>query len=190
MQTLTVVNNMLGTMGESPLNTLEDSHSFRGACLSTLNDHNRAIQAEGWWFNMERITLDPQVNGRISIPGDAISIRTPKKSIVQRGRYLYNTDGGSITWTTSLDVEIIRLVSFEELPETAAQHIAAQALLFFQTTYDGDSTKTRQLREEAEKREIAVNTEHIRNCRTNLIDSNYRLQRLKAVTNAARRFIR
>lgn len=201
MRTLDVVNEMLGTMGEAPISSLEDPHTFRGACLSTLNNQNARIQSRGWWFNSEAITLSPSaLDSSIYLPGDTINVRVPRASAedtspyVQRGRRLYNTNGGTFVFTTAQDVTIIRQVPFEELPELAAQHIAASAVVQFQSKYDSDSIKTRELRDRVEHPTTGtlfyLVAEDMRNRRVNLIDSNSRLQRLKSLTNGARRFIR
>lgn len=190
MQTLTVLNQMLGTMGEAPLNTLEDPHTFRGACLSRLDSENRRIQAKGWWFNMEEVTLNPMLDTRISLSGDTISVRTPSRNVIQRGRYLYDLEGGTPFFTSSLDVELIRLVPFESLPESAAQYVAASAVLKFQSSYDSDRAKTAELDMGMKEARIECMTEHIRNRRSNFIESNSKLQRLKQTTNGARRLIR
>lgn len=197
MQSLDVVNEMLGTMGEAPLNSLSDAHAFRGACLSTLNNLNNQIQAKGWWFNRELLALAPSaLDSSIYLPGDAINVRVPRlttgrstRNYVKRGRRLYNLDTGTYEFTDTVDVEVIRLVPFQELPETAAQYIAAKAVLQFQSKYDGDTAKTRELRERIESRDgayAAINAEETRSRQVNLIESNSRLQRLKRVTRAAR----
>ena len=190
MQVLTVLNSMLGTMGERPVNDIETPHPMKGAALKFLDQSSRRIQAKGWWYNLETITLNPQINGRISLAGDAISVRTPTRSVAQRGRYLYDLTNGTFIFTSNIDVELIRLVGFEDLPESAAQHIATDAVLKFQTRYDGDILKTKQLATEVFEALAEVNADHIRNRRSNFIQSNDKLQRLKQTTNQARRFIR
>jgi Tail tubular protein len=190
MQRLEVVNAMLATMGAVPLNTLEDPHAFRGACLSVLEAEDRRIQAIGWWANMENLTLNPTTDTRIPLPGDFISVRTPKRNCVQRGRFLYDLDAGTPFFTSSVDAVVIRRVPFADLPESLAQYIAAECVLKFQRKYDGDSTKTRDLERDAGVARAEARTDHIRNRRTNLLDSNVSLQRLKSLTRGARRFIR
>lgn len=201
MQTLDVVNEMLGTMGEAPLNTLDDPHRFRGACTSTLNKLSRSTQAKGWWFNREVLELAPSaLSSEIYVPGDTINVRYPRqnlmapvRNIVQRGRRLYDLDGGSYVFTSAVTLEIIRLVPFQELPETAAQFIADQAVLQFQSKYDGDSSKTRELAGRLSGplgSMVAMNIEETRNRRGNMILANERLQRIKAVTRGARALTR
>lgn len=190
MQRLDVVNAMLATMGAVPLNTLEDPHAFRGACLAVLETEDRRIQAIGWWANMENLTLTPTTDERIPLPGDFISVRTPTRNCVQRGRYLYDLDSGTPFFTAAVDAVVIRRVPFADLPESLAQYIAAECVLKFQRKYDGDSTKTRDLERDASVARAEARTDHIRNRRTNLLDSNVSLQRLKHLTRGARRYIR
>lgn len=181
MLILTCINSMLGTMGEAPLNAIDDAHPYRGACVSILNTVDREYQARGWWFNREQLTLSPSgLDSGIYLPGDAISVRTSNRNYVQRYRRLYNLDGGSYVFTQDEDVQIVRLVPFEEAPELYAAYCAAEAVLRFQKRYDGDSQKTRELgREQAEAR-IAAMAEETRQVQANLIDSNVRLSYIKS----------
>lgn len=191
MQTLSVINLMLGTMGELPLNSLEDTHALLPAMQGALDDANRRIQADGWWFNMEDLTLTPNpADQSVYLPNDCLSVRTPKYNLVKRGNRIYNLTGGTFVFTQShLDVELIREVVFEDLPEIAASYISAVAILKFQTDYDGDTAKARQLAAEVQTAHIDINTAHTRNRRSNLLITNYRLQQLKQVTRGARRLL-
>jgi hypothetical protein len=181
MLILTVINSMLGTMGEAPLNAIDDPHPYRGACVSILNTADRELQARGWWFNREALTLQPgALDSSIYLPGDTINVRTPCRNYVQRYRRLYNLDGGTYTFTENVDVTLIRLVPFEHSPELYAGYAAAEAVLRFQKRYDGDSTKTRQLLEEVREARIAANAEETTQAQANLIDSNPRLAYIKS----------
>jgi hypothetical protein len=191
MQILSVVNLMLGTMGERPLNSLTDSHAMLAAALGKLDETNRSIQADGWWFNMETQTLTPSViDSSIYLPNDCLSVRTPLRNLVKRGARVYNLDGGSYEFTADLDVEMIREVEFEDLPEIAATYIAKKAILAFQVDFDGDTAKARLLNEDIRLAFIGINSAHTRNRKANFLDSNIRLARLKQLTQGARRFIR
>lgn len=190
MQTLTVINRMLATMGEAPLASIEEDHAFRGACISTLDTESKAVQARGWWFNMEDLTLNPMLDKRIVVPGDFLSIRTDSRDVAQRGRYLYDLSNGTLFFDRDVECKVIRHVPFADLPETAASYISAKAVLWFQMNYDGDEIRTRRLEREVNEAYAVMNIEHTRARKSNFIDSNVRLQRLKYVTRGARRFIR
>jgi hypothetical protein len=181
MQKLTVINDALGTMGEAPLNAVDDPHPYRAAIVSILNKVDREFQARGWWFNREELTLSPgALDSSIYLPGDAISVRTDNKNYVQRYRRLYNLDGGTYVFDKDVDVTIIRLVPYEQTPELYAAYCGAEAVLRFQKRYDGDSEKTRDLRKEVEAAMIAANTEETRQVQANLIESNVRLSYIKS----------
>lgn len=191
MQTLSVVNLMLGTMGEKPLNSLTDSHAMLSAALGKLDETNRAIQSDGWWFNTEHLTLTPSViDNAIYLPNDCLEVRTPLQQLVMRGNRIYNLEGGSYEFTANMDVTLIREVEFEDLPEIAATYISARAILAFQVDYDGDTAKGRQLQANVELAFIGINSAHTRNSKSNFLDSNTRLARLKYVTQGARRLLR
>lgn len=187
MLILTVINSCLGTMGEAPLNAIDDPHPYRAACVSILNTVNREFQARGWWFNRERLTLQPSaLDSSIYLPGDTIGVRTENRDYVQRYRRLYNTDGGTYVFDTEQDVELVRLVPFEETPELYAAYAAAETIQRFQKRYDGDSQKSRELREELKEARIAANAEETRQVKANLIESNVRLTYIKQSTRALR----
>lgn len=187
MLTLTVINSCLGTMGEAPLNAIDDPHPYRAACVSILNTVNREFQARGWWFNRERLTLQPDaLDSCIYLPGDTIGVRTENRNYVQRYRRLYNLDGGTYVFDTEQDVELLRLVPFEETPELYAAYAAAETIQRFQKRYDGDSQKSRELRDELKEARIAANAEETRQVKANLIESNVRLTYIKQSTRALR----
>jgi hypothetical protein len=187
MLRLTVVNDMLGTMGEAPLNAIDDAHPYRAAALSILDRVNREFQARSWWFNREELTLEPgALDSSIYLPGDTINVRTTNRNIVQRYRRLYNLDGGTYVFTASQDVTLIRLVPFEDSPELYAAYAAAEAVMRFQKRYDGDSEKTRTLKQELADAKAAANAEETRQVKANLIESNVRLMYIKSIVRDVR----
>jgi hypothetical protein len=188
MQVLTVVNTMLGTLGESPLNALSDPHAFRGAAVAELNKADNKVQARGFWFNRELLTIEPNVaDGRLYLPGDAISVMVPNRlDLVQRGRMLYDTVNGTNIFTAGVQAVIIRRVAFDELPETAAEYIAAKAVVSFQSQYDADNNKTALLRQAEAEARMEFNAENTRQARVNVIEINPRLMRLKSRIRQAR----
>jgi len=188
MQTLTVVNRCLATLGEKALASLEEPHPFKGDALSCLSNKNKAIQARGWWFNQETLTLNPMVNGRIALAGDFINVRTYDPNIVERNHYLYDSLNGTDIFTNSVKVQVIRLIPFDALPELAASYISAAAVLAFQVDFDGDSTRFQQLTKEESEARIMVTKDDIRNKQVNMIASNPRLVMLQARNRQIRRW--
>lgn len=187
MQKLTVINRMLATMGQAPLNSLTEAHAFRDAGVSVLDFKNQEIQAEGWWFNLEQLKLSPSpTDSNIYLPGDSLEVRTLSRTVVERDGRLYNLDGDTYTFTEDQWVVLVREVPFEQLPHLAAAYIAAEAVLDFQKNYDGDGTRTQRLERDVAVARAKVNAAMTRNRRPNFINSNIRLQQLKLVTRRAR----
>jgi hypothetical protein len=181
MQLLTVINDALGTMGEAPLNAEDDPHPFRSAVVSILNTADRGMQARGWWFNREKLTLTPgALDGGLYLPGDAVNVRTEDPTIVQRYRRMYDTANGTYVFTKNVEIELIRLIPYKQTPELYADYIRAEAVLRFQKRYDGDSTKTRELARERDIARMEANAEETRQVGANLLDSNVRLSYIKS----------
>lgn len=190
MLQLEVINEMLGTMGEAPLATLTAPHTLRGAAQRVLKLTDEAVQARGWWFNRETMTLQPSgVDGTVYLPGDAIGARLPKSlygRYAERAGRLYNLEAGDWVRVKVPDVQIIRQVPFDDLPTLASDAIGLRAIVKFQRDYDGDSQKTRDIRGEAADSWASMQAEETRQVRANRIYSNPRLARIKAMVFARR----
>jgi hypothetical protein len=192
---LDVVNDCLAIMGEAPLNSLTEDHTFKEAALNTLNRVNRQIQSTGWWFNMEnyvmRVNLQDQ---RIYFPTDIGTIMPfeNRPHLVQRGRVLYDLSRGTDRFELgqTFDARLVRIIPLADVPESVGAYIARQSVLDFQQAYDGDQTKTRNLMIEINGSpqmgivglKTEAKLEHIRNRRVNLIDSSDRMARIDRVT--------
>lgn len=194
--TLDVVNECLGTMGEAPLNTLAEPHEFRGSALKKLSEANSRLQARGWWFNRETLTVTPApTTGHVVLGNDILKWQSgarspeflrrsqPKPWLVQRGRRLYDTRTGTFEITETTEGEITREIPFEDLPQVMQQYVKAEAVLRFQSTYDADNSKRQELLGEWQISRADAAAEDIRQSGVNLLNSNPRLQRIK---NASR----
>jgi hypothetical protein len=187
MRILDVVNEMLGTMGETPLNSLLQPHPFLAAAKKALEDKNREIQARGWWYNTEAMVGRPSPeDSHIYLSSDILEVRAPSRNVVQRGDRLYDLDTADTVFTADIDLSVVRLIPFEQLPELAAQFIAAEAVKAFQKNYDGDRAKTEELRGEAREARAEARAQHIRSVRANFFDSNYTLSRLRRLVYRVR----
>ena len=197
--TLDVVNSCLATMGETPLNAITEPHSYKGAAVKALNEANKRLQASGWWFNTEAITLAPApVTGHLQLPTDCIGWRSqvrtrdtlvrqlPKPWLVLRGSRLYDTRSQSYTHTESVVGELTRLIPFEDLPPTFSDYVAAEAVLRFQSNFDADNSKRGELNEALRLARIAANAENTRQASVNLLNNSVRLTRIKSVTRGMR----
>lgn len=195
MQVLDVVNDCLATLGETPLSSLADSHAYKGAAQTALDNASRRIQSKGWWFNSEQLELAPSpATGHVTLPGDALAFRSgtrdprtlvfvqAKPWLVERGSRIYNTQTRSFVQTENISGEVIRLVPFEDLPTTASDYIAAEAVLRFQSNFDGDSNRRAELTTQHKDAKVACMSENIRQLKVSAYDNNPRLSRIKNAT--------
>lgn len=188
---LDVVNACLATMGERPLSTINEPHAWVGAALRQLEKSNSDAQDTGRWFNTENKTVVPTVGtGFITFTEDIVGVRTYSRDYILRGNRLYDLVNGTFVFTASLDILVVRLIPFVNLPGSAQRYVEAQTVLMFQGLYDADPVKTRELAVEAGKAAVMFNAENTRHDAGNLITGNARLQRLKFYTRNVRTPIR
>jgi len=179
MQRLDVLNECLETMGHTPLTSIDERHPLRAPALAKLDQKNRTIQAKGWWFNMEDVTLTPDVSGKVILPGDCLEFRSDVHRYVKRGAVLYNLDDSTDIFTADVKGVIIRLIPFDDVCEQMAEFIAATTVKDFQLAYDGDSDKQNKLARRVAEASVNVNAEHTRQSKQNAIASNYTIQRIR-----------
>lgn len=175
---LDVVNDCLKTLGELPVNDLDDDHDLIPSARKALRVANMREQAKAWWFNKELVKLTPdEVTGHITLPGDTIRVDPTDESLnyVARGRRLYQPYASAATDKYKFDrpVEcwLVRLLPFDELPPTAQNLVAVAAVLDFQKDYDADRAKVDQYQTDYRNAYVALNSEHIRNVNANRLRS-------------------
>jgi hypothetical protein len=180
---------MLSTLGEAPLNSIEEDHPMVASGVRQLRVVSYREQAKGWWFNKETVTLQPDAaTGEVFVPGDCISVdpTDPYTHLVQRGRRLYDPTKQTYKLPNSVPVNMTRFVPFDDLPPTAAVYIGTSAVLMFQKSYDADPNKTRQLVADRGEALVALNSEHIRSMDVNILNRTSTSQRIANLGITAR----
>ena len=134
---LDAVNTMLGVIGELPVNSL-GSGSQRSANVvlaeNVLDETNREVQSEGFHFNTEhKYTLRKDgVTNQITLPLNTLRVDTEigkytDIDIVQRGTSLYDRKNHTSTFDKDLEVSIVFLLEFAQMPEQFRNYIAIRA---------------------------------------------------------------
>jgi hypothetical protein len=134
---LSAVNNILGAIGQSPLTTLNFDNPEVSLIYNLLRDANVDTQAEGWHFNTEKhIKFTPDsVTHKITIGNDILSMdlhdnqaRRPY-DFVRRNGFLYDkidhTD--EFADVDSIDLDVVRLYNFEDLPIIFRRYVVYRA---------------------------------------------------------------
>ena len=169
---LDVVNACLASMGESPVNSVNESSPFVASALNAMASAHGNEQSYGWFFNMDRVILNPTEDGEYYVPADCLGLNTTRSpnSIVIRGRRLFDRATGSyLVNTKPIAVDIIRNVAFEDMPYHAQRLVKAATVMEFQKSYDGDEVKIQDAQREYDLARQYLMAEHTRNVRANMI---------------------
>ena len=100
----------------------------------TLNNVSRDFQAQGWAFNTE-ITFDlsPDASDMLTLPANCLHVDTihtrmsSDTDLVQRGNKMYDRIKNTYAIGTTVSVDMVVLLDFEEMPETARRFVAIKA---------------------------------------------------------------
>lgn len=149
---LDAVNVMLTSIGESPVNTLGSGLQEAEIAEVVLDNVSRDVQSAGWHFNTEiRYTLNRNVVNEINLPANVIKVdkttllRDYELDVVERGRKLYDRIGNKYTFDKDIEVNMVVLLSFDELPEVARRYITLRAARTYQQRILGNDTLSQML---------------------------------------------
>ncbi len=134
---LSAVNSILGAIGQSPVTSLVFDNPEISLIYNLLRDANVDVQSEGWHFNTEKhVTYTPDsVTGKIVVGNDILKMDVSEGwekrqyDVVKRGGYLYDKFDHTDDWSdhTSIDLDITRLISFDDIPTPFQRYITYRA---------------------------------------------------------------
>ena len=162
---LEAVNEMLTSIGNSPLSSLEDISDILDAVIAqqTLHDVSREIQSEGWHFNTEQCyTLTPDaVDGELDLPANCLSADTTGSNasldVAVRGQKLYDLVEHTYdfsAYVSGVECELVLFLEWAELPEYARKYFYVRASRLFAKKVMG-STELASLTNDDEVRAFA-----------------------------------
>ena len=130
---LSAVNAILGAIGQSPVTVVDKTNPEIGFIYNILRDSNVDLQAEGWHFNTERhVPYTPDsTTGKIAIGNDILKMDVTDgwvdrtHDVVKRNGFLYDKQSHSYDFSghTTIDLDIVKLLSFADLPEVFKRYI-------------------------------------------------------------------
>lgn len=189
MTRLEVINAMLATMGELPLNELDSRHPAVASGLRILEQKNKSIQLNagaGFWFNrLDSYSLKPDVDGKVAVPADLIqftAVDYPDRYGVVGG-YLWDNITDTNILGAAVVVSAIRCLDFDDTPVACNDCVVYEAILAYTRDYDGDMNKVAELKSDAQKSWILLRAQNIREQRANT-------QRNPQIANAMAGFAR
>ena len=140
---LSAVNSILGSIGQSPLTTLtlNDNGAFDNPevalIYNLLRDANVDVQSEGWHFNTEKhVPYQPDsITGKIVIANDILKMDVSEGwekrqyDVVKKDGNLYDKFDHTDNWSdhTSIDLDITKLIPFEDIPTPFQRYITYRA---------------------------------------------------------------
>ena len=139
---LEAVNTMLTSIGEQPIQNLDDLAGLTDASIARqiLSNVSRAVQSRGWVFNtdLDKV-MKPDQYGEILLNDTILRVdtttrlRDPDNDIVERGRKLYDrqTNSPRFDADAKVKVNLIIYLNFKDLPEPARRYISIRAARIF-----------------------------------------------------------
>lgn len=141
---LDAVNNIIGTIGEAPINTLDDMTDVDAInALRILRDVSRQEQSRGWTFNkIPHFTLVPDEDtNKIYWNDDFLYMKDNHGlKLVKSGEFVKDLFRNNTVFKHPLDVQLVIYLPFESLPEQMRNYILAKACFLFQARYFGDDS--------------------------------------------------
>ena len=145
---LQAVNQILASVGQAPVTTLEQTNPDVSIALDTLRQVSREVQAEGWSFNREyNYPLTPNDAGQIEITGNMLQLDMSTdiyynrdKDPVPREGKLYNRIAHTYQWEEgkTLYMDVTWLWNFDDIPKVVRDYIVSRAATYTAMRIVGD----------------------------------------------------
>lgn len=134
MNELSAVNQMLLSIGQSPVEDFGSGLYEEELARSMLAEVVSEVLTEGWNFNTdEDVLLGPDMDGLILLPTDALDVYVPRNPLVShRKGKLYDRKNKTFVFTEGVRVTIRRSLDFDDLPATARTYCYMKAARRFQ----------------------------------------------------------
>lgn len=180
MTELEAVNEMLMSIGQSPVNTLTVS-GIKDVSIAhgRLQQSTRRVLTQGFSFNTDvNYQLSPDIDGVILLPSNTLRVESMDLSeyVMRRhptkGMALYDVARQTFEFLAPVSLKVIWAFPFEDLPETARCYIATVAARRFQSKAIGSQILDRFEEEDELKAWLLLEREERGNRKTNLFRNN------------------
>ena len=156
---LQAVNQILASVGQAPVTTLEQTNPDVAIAYSTLQQVSREVQAEGWTFNREhRYPLTPNDKGEIEIPDNMLQLDLSNEPCdyknrgydpVRRDGKLYDRRHHTFEWNQeTYYFDVVWLFNWLDLPQPIQDFIVARAALLVSGRIIGDPAQYQVLQQQ------------------------------------------
>ena len=131
---LSAVNSILGSIGQSPVTTLNFQNPEISFIYNILTEINKDVQNEGWHFNTEyHVKVLPDTNKNLLLPANTLrytmheGLPDKTKDLVVRDGKLYDLVEHTFEFDTEIYLDIVTLYPFSDLPNPFQRYITYRA---------------------------------------------------------------
>lgn len=132
---LDAVNIILSNIGQAPVVNLESGNPMVETAELVLDEISRTVQSEGWVFNTEPCyPFKPNDDNEIVVPDNVLSFDLPPlsdKFTQMRGGKLYDRTNHTYEWKETVELDVVWLFDFEDLPEAFKNYITIRSANVF-----------------------------------------------------------
>ncbi len=161
---LAAVNIVLSNIGQAPVTEIDNDNPMVVMASNTIDEVSNSIQSEGWVFNTERAyPFTPQADKKIRIPENVLQLDSPYLSpleLVIREGFLYDKREHTYYFDQQLDLDVVWLVKFDDMPDAFKQYVIMRAANLFAGRSVGSAEAVKfGEKEEAQARAAAMQYE-------------------------------
>lgn len=136
---LDAVNEVLSSVGASPISTLEDDLDVDSLnAQRILHGVSKEIQSRGYDFNtVNDITLMPDADsGLVPCPNSYLRFFSEGRKLIRRSGYFFDIESQTNEFPEGLLVgELVKELDFDALPDVFRKYITVRACRIFQMRY-------------------------------------------------------
>ena len=132
---LDAVNQILSSVGQAPVTTLDLQNPEVSIVLNTLREVNKQVQAEGWIYNTERhVEFPPDtITKEIAYPSNVLQLDANREThkdtydLVRRNGKLYDRYKHTYQFTKTIEADVVWYFDFTDVPPAFQAYITARA---------------------------------------------------------------
>lgn len=171
------INEILLSLNELPLDIDDLVEDVKTAVIvdKELDIARKKILAKGWYFNTTTRNLVPDTNQKIVIPDTFLSVNggTDNPNITVRDWKLFDKEEMSFVFDSSVSVDVIEDIVFDDIPFSVADYIVQMASLRAYINIIGNSEDVNVRREEINSARLLALREDANNRNGNVLDSTF-----------------
>lgn len=150
------VNRILRTANVLPVSALDTGgSSMQARAEEILDEINIQVQSRGMQANTAKARDYSPTASQVQVSSDVLAVRGAGKdshrNFTLRGDKVYDLDLDTLTISAAITIDVVKLISFEDLPPAEKEYITNEAAIIYQRRWRGSPDQDTFLRDEAAK---------------------------------------